>query len=105
MQHVDYPPCVACGRKHQGRGADRCVRRGTAFQIPSDRLKIERYNTILGDKPKIPVPEPPPKPARAYHSQRSKPIASSAIIPQSSPPITVPQTPDVSSCTSRTNST
>jgi len=33
----------------------------TAFQIPSDRLKIERYNTIHGDKSKIPVPEPPPR--------------------------------------------
>jgi len=59
-QRIDYPPCAACGRKHPG-GVDRCVCRGTAFQIPSDRLKIERYNTIHGDKSKIPVPEPPPR--------------------------------------------
>ena len=83
-----YPPCDACGRSHQG-GAEQCIRRGLWFQSPSDRLLIQRYNAIHGDKPKIPVPEPSPKPSQAFHSEPQNLSANSASSSPLSNPVSV----------------
>ena len=56
-------PCECCGLRHSG-GAENCGFRSIWFLTPSVRQRVERYNLLHGDKPKIPkkdriVPQKP----------------------------------------------
>ena len=78
--------CDLCDKKHD---VDDCHIRGTAFMSPALAKKMERYNEIHGNVPKVPKKDKLQKPFQPRHTT----VAATANMVQSSIP--TPDTPPI----------